>query len=226
MAPPAPRASKIGPGIKLLLGVGGLLVVAAVYYFFFYSDLTNAVANAQGQEAQLQSNLGAAAAAASAYDQDRALLERKKQKEKDLNNKLPETGEFASFLAKLNQQAEVAGLKVQNVGVQDEKVDQFYTRMPVNLTMVGKFHQIAKFFAGVAHGIERITNIENIELKIVPRTTADASADSDVTLLQAKCLATTFHANAKGVGSALPGVPGAPPGAPGAVPQPPAGAPK
>ena len=40
-------------------------------------------------------------------------------------------------------------------------VQKFFARVPMKLTLPGKFHQIAKFFYGVGQ-LDRIINIENI----------------------------------------------------------------
>lgn len=215
MAPPAAATGrKLGTGAKLGLGFIGMVVVAAVYFFFFYSDLSSAIASQAEREQQLKTDANAADAAFGAFMKDSTELEKKKAKARDLNKVLPESNEIATFLAAVNQQAEVAGLKVKSVQPSDEQVQPYFTRVPVKLEVSGRYHQLAKFFAGVGR-LDRIINVENIEL------TAPLAGDNDQTTLTARCLTTTFHTNAPkpaGAGSAAPGQPGAPP--------PPQGAPK
>lgn len=199
--PPAKAAPRLGTGTKLLLGFAGLGVLAVVYYFFFYNDLSNAVNAARDRNAQLQTEDAAAAQAYKAYVDDSTKLEEKKARARDLNKMLPESNEIASFLQSVNQQAEIAGLKVRSVNPLDETNQPFYARVPVRLAVTGKFHQLAKFFAGVSR-LDRIINVENIEMGS-PRV-----GDNDETTLSATCLTTTFHAIAK------PAASGAPPGDP------------
>lgn len=211
MAPPAGKAMpKLGSGAKLLLGLAGLAVVALVYYFFFWSDLANAVRAAQDRYAQLQTEDSQAAQAYKAYVEDSTKLEEKKARARELNKVLPETTEMASFLQNVNQQAEIAGLKVRSVNPMDEQNQQFYARVPVRLEVTGKFHQIAKFFAGISR-LDRIINVENIDMG-TPKV-----GDNDETTLTTRCLTTTFRALPKPAASAAaPGAPGAPaPAAPG-----------
>jgi type IV pilus assembly protein PilO len=209
--PPAAKAGpKVGTGAKLLLGLAGLAVVALVYYFFFWSDLSNAVTAAKDRNGQLQGEDQAASLAYKAYVDDSTRLEEKKARARDLNKVLPETAEIASFLQAVNQQAEIAGLKVKTVNPMESQKQPFYARVPVKLAVTGKFHQIAKFFAGISR-LDRIINVENIEMG-QPKI-----GDNDETTLQASCLTTTFHAlpkpTASASGSAAPGAP-PPPGAP------------
>jgi type IV pilus assembly protein PilO len=214
--PPAATGRKLGTGAKLGLGLIGMIAVAAVYYFFFYSDLSSAIATQEEREGQLKSDASAADAAFGAFMKDSTELEKKKAKARDLNKVLPESNEIATFLAAVNQQAEVAGLKVKSVQPADEQVQPYFTRVPVKLEVAGRYHQLAKFFAGVGR-LDRIINVENIEL------TSPLAGDNDQTSLTARCLTTTFHTNApKPAGSGST----ATPGQPGAPPPPPQGAPK
>jgi type IV pilus assembly protein PilO len=212
MAPPAAKVGpKIGTGAKLLLGLAGLAVVALVYYFFFFSDLSNAVVAATDRFAQLQQEDQAASQAYKAYVDDSTKLEEKKARARDLNKVLPETAEIASFLQAVNQQAEIAGLKVKAVNPMEPQNQPFYARVPVKLAVTGKFHQIAKFFAGISR-LDRIINVENIEMG------SPKVGDNEETTLQVSCLTTTFHALPKpvapaGSASVVPGAP-PPPGAP------------
>ncbi len=213
MAPPnaaGSKLAKVGTPVKLLGGFAGLGLIALVYYFFFFADLSSAVQAAQDRNQQLKQEEIAAAQAYKAYVDDATKLEEKKARARDLNKMLPETSEMASFLQAVNQQAEIAGLKVKSVIPVDEQNLQFYARVPVRLEVTGKFHQLAKFFAGVGR-LDRIINVENIEMG------NPVKGDNEETTLQAKCLTTTFHALAK------PATP--PPGAPGA-PQPIPGGPR
>ena len=208
MAPPLTRVARFGSGLRLLVGLAGVALVALGYYFFFYSDLSAAVVRAKSHTVELRNEEQTEQAAYQSYLEDSTRLEEKKARSRELNKALPETSEMASFLGAINQQAEVAGLKVKSVVPVEEQAQPFYTRVPVKLEVSGRFHQLAKFFAGVGR-LDRIINIENIEL------TDPKVGDNDETTLSAKCLATTFHLNATKPAAAVP-APGAPGAAPGA----------
>ena len=139
MAPPAGKAAaKLGTGVKLLLGFAGLAAVALVYYFFFWSDLANAVKAAQDRNAQLKNDDAQAALAYKAYVDDSTKLEEKKARARELNKILPESTEMAQFLASVNQQAEIAGLKVRLVNPLEEQNQKVYARDPVRLKVNGR----------------------------------------------------------------------------------------
>jgi len=99
-------------------------------------------------------------------------------------------------------------LKVRIVNPLEEQNQQFYARVPVRLEVNGKFHQLAKFFAGVSR-LDRIINVENIEMG-QPKV-----GDNDETTLSVKCLTTTFRALAAKPAAPAPAAPGAPAPPPG-----------
>jgi type IV pilus assembly protein PilO len=184
----AAKPRQIGTGIKLGGGLVVLLVVAVGYYVFTYTDLANAIKASQDRYAALQQEDLAAQDAFKLYTADSNKLEEKKAKSREFNKALPEQSDVAAYLSALNQQAEIAGLKVRVVQPLDEQPQPFYTRVPVQLQLTGRFHQIAKFFAGIGR-LDRIVNVENIDL-LNPKV-----GDNDETVLSASCLTTTFHAN-------------------------------
>ena len=196
----AGRFAKLGAGIKLLISLGVVGVIAAAYYLFFFSDLSKAIDAAKTKHDQLLNDEKQASVAYKAYLDDSTRLEEKRAKARELNKVLPENTEIAGFLSSVNQQAEIAGLKINRIAPANEETQQYYTRVPVDLEVVGRFHQIAKFFAGVGR-LERVINIENIQLVV------SGKGDNEETNLRVNCRATTFHANAK---PAAPGAPGGP----------------
>ncbi|MFI5297902.1 MAG: type 4a pilus biogenesis protein PilO [Polyangiales bacterium] len=193
----ASKSRQIGTPIKLGAGFVVFILIAAGYYLFLYADLANAVKAAKDKYAQLQSDDIAAQEAFKAYTADSNKLEEKKAKSREFNKQLPETTEMAAYLTAINQQAEIAGLKVRSIFPMDEAPQPFYTRVPVRLDVKGRYHQIAKFFYGISR-LDRIVNVENIEMG-TPKMGED-----EQTVLTASCLTTTFHAN-KPVGAAAGG---------------------
>ena len=197
---PAAKPRQIGTGIKLGGGFAVLIVIAIGYYAFSYSDLANAIKLARDKYTQLQADDLAAQDAFRAYTADSNKLEEKKAKSREFNKALPEQSDMAAYVSALNQQAEIAGLKVRAIVPMQEEGQPFYTRVPVQLALTGRFHQIAKFFAGLSR-LDRIVNVENIDFS-TPKV-----GDNDETILTASCKTTTFHAN-KPIGpAAAPGAP-------------------
>jgi type IV pilus assembly protein PilO len=99
---------------------------------------------------------------------------------------LPVTAEIAAFLDDLNRLAELSGLRMEQVQPNPEVAEQFFIRVPVALSIRGKYHELSKFFYNISR-LERAINMENISLHV-----ADTHSDGEVELAVA-VNATTFR---------------------------------
>jgi type IV pilus assembly protein PilO len=174
-----PLLTKIAVGFIM----AGLTAVA--YFLLFYSDVSDAIARQKKQELTLKTDLATAQQSEFEYHKDLAELAEKQQKQRELNKILPETTEYPAFLSAVQGVANVSGVSLQGWSPMDEVTQKFFARVPMRLTLQGKFHQVAKFFYGVGQ-LDRIINIENISL-VNPKVTG-----SDITI-KVDCLATAFH---------------------------------
>jgi len=170
---------------KSLVGFLLVALTAVLYYVLWYGDVSDAIDKQKKQESALSTELAQAQQTAFGYHKDLAELTERQQRQRELNKILPETTEYPAFLSALQGVANVAGVQLQGWSPQEEVVQKFFARVPMKLTIVGKFHQIAKFFYGVGQ-LDRIINIENISLK-------EPKAKGDEIDLKVDCLATAFH---------------------------------
>lgn len=177
-----PLAAKVG------IGIGVPLLIGVAYFVVFYGDLSSSIASAAKQEGQLKSDLATVKQNEFAYQRDLAELKEKEQKQRELNKVLPETSDLPAFLSAVQTVANVAGVSLESWNPQDEAKSQYYARVPMQIKLRGKFHQIAKFFWAVGQ-LDRIINVENIEL--TPQK--NNGTDGDAPLLDVKCLTTAFH---------------------------------
>ncbi len=206
--------AKLSPPAKV--GVGGLLMilVAALYWVVFYSDVSAKIKAAENEQSRLRGELATQQQAQASYIQDKDDLATRQQRQATLNKALPAETEAPAFLSALQQVANVSGVDLKAWQPMDEQTQAFYAKFPMKLELTGRFHQIAKF-AYEAGRVERIINVENIEM-------SDPKLDGDEMQVKAKCLATMFHAvkakpppaptAPKPPASAAPGAPGAPGG--------------
>jgi len=89
------------------------------------------------------------------------------------------------MLADLNRLAELSGLSIRTVEPKPETAEEYYYRIPVNLKLTGKYHQLAKFFHNVSR-LQRAINMEDIQISNPTRVGEDLILDVTV-------LATAFR---------------------------------
>lgn len=191
MAGPAKPAassslSRLPLGAKIGVGAGLFVLVGVAYFVMGYSEVSSQIAAQKRQEVQLRQQLDGARESEAAYLKDLADLTEKKQRQRELNKILPETSETPAFLSAVQGVANVSGIALNSWEPIDEVNQQFFAKVPMKLTLSGRFHQIAKFFYGIGQ-LDRIINLENIILR-------DPKRDGDETTVTVEALATAFRA--------------------------------
>jgi type IV pilus assembly protein PilO len=175
-----PTVAKVGAGMALLTLTG------IAYYVVFYGDVQSAIGAAKSKEGQLQRELSEARKAEFVYQKDRAELTERQQRQRELNKVLPPTSEYPAFLSSVQNVANVAGVELSAWTPSPEVAEQFYARVPMKLELVGRYHQVAKFFYGVGQ-LDRIINLENVSL-------SKPEVRGEDVLVKVEALATAFRA--------------------------------
>src|SRR5512132_3948016 len=200
---PKPQAPAGGSSLDRLspiakFGVGALFVFAVgiLYFVVFHGDLETAIQQAETSKAEYQQSLD------EKTRREQLALEQKKV--------LPDDPETPAFLAALQGVATLSGVNLTSWSPTEEVTEEFYAKVPMKLTLLGKFHQVAKFFHGVGQ-LDRIINVEDIRIK-------NPKVNGDEVQVEVECLATAFRSTRPGELAAKrrPGGAPAPAPAPGA----------
>jgi type IV pilus assembly protein PilO len=162
-----------------------LVLLGAAYYSLLHGPLTEEIDAAQAKKTQLDEELRAAKELQARFLKLREELEQRKVAEQELVRVLPPRAEIAAMLAELNRLGELSGLAIHSVEPQAESADKFYYRIPVNLAVSGKYHQLAKFFYNVSR-LQRAINMEDIVI-------TEPTLSGEDLILQVRVLATTFR---------------------------------
>lgn len=179
------------PG-KVAVGTLFVVLVGVAYFIVFYGDVdTQIQSQRQALEAKKR-ELADAQETLAVYNADREELERRRLLEQKQKKILPDESQSPAFLSSLQTVATISGIELTSWTPQDEVAEDFYARVPMELALRGKFHQVAKFFHGVGQ-VYRIINVENITLTVKPGP-KKADGEGDAANVDVKCLATAFRA--------------------------------
>lgn len=177
--------TKLPSSSKILLLALMLALIGAAYYSLVHGPLNEEIDAVTAQKADLEAQLQKAKDLRAQFLKLREELELRKVAEHELVRVLPPRAEMATMLAEINRLAELSGLAIQAVEPRAEQPGEFYNRIPVNLAVSGKYHQLAKFFYNVSR-LQRAINMENIVIS------APTVVGEDL-ILQVRVLATTFR---------------------------------
>ena len=189
MAPPRPGAhstfATLPVGAKVFVLFALLTLVGTGYYLIFHVSTEDALEAAKAREGALQQQLQAANKRQQEALRLREEVAGREGLERQILRVLPEKAEIPAFLDDLNRLAELSGLRVEAVTPTKGSSEEYYVRVPVSLEVVGKYHQLAKFFYNVSR-LERAINMENITL-------SEPKVEGDEVLLKVRVMATTFR---------------------------------
>lgn len=172
---------------KALVGIIFVVLVGVLYFVFFYADLDSQIASSKQRFTALQGELKSAQESKEAYQKDLDEKTRRETLSQQQKKILPDDPEMPAFLQALQNTATISGVELTAWVPADEVPMEFYARVPMKLTLKGKFHQVAKFVYSVGQ-LDRIINIENINLK------NPSSTEGDEVVVEVECLATAFRA--------------------------------
>jgi type IV pilus assembly protein PilO len=80
--------------------------------------------------------------------------------------RLPNTSEIPELLVEISQQGLGAGLEFELFKPQGEQPADFYIQLPIQLRVIGNYHQFGRFVSGVS-ALNRIVTMHNVS--ITPR---------------------------------------------------------
>lgn len=189
MPPRTNALAKLPLIARIGVGAGALLLIGVVYFVIFYGDIESAITAAHGQEQTLRNGLADARKNEFAYQKDLTELTDRQLRQRELNKVLPTDTEYPAFLSAVQSVANVSGIGLTAWAPQAEVNEQFYARVPMKVTLIGRYHQVAKFFYGVGQ-LDRIINMENISL-------TDPKLQGDDVVVKAEALATAFRSVAE-----------------------------
>ena len=191
------------------IGVGALLVslVGVAYYVLLHTDVAARIDREKHNTGELDAELSRQKASQASYFADRDELAMRQQKQRELNKVLPTDTEAATFLSAIQAVSNISGIDLKAWTPLEEVPQAFFAKVPMRLSITGRFHQIAKFIYEVGKQ-DRIINMENLEL-------GDPKVEGEDVVLKASCLATTFHLIKKAPAPAPAPAPGTPAPAPG-----------
>lgn len=149
------------------------IIVAAIGglgYKFLIADQVVALQAVQNEEKALRGKLERKQKKVATLE---ALKEQVKKLERDfasLRDQLPGKTEVASLLQEVSQTRVITGLEEELFKPGGEIPKDFYAELPIELRVLGSYHQFGEFVSGIA-ALPRIVTLHKI--KIVPNPQAD-----------------------------------------------------
>lgn len=175
--------------VKVIAGVILLVAVLAAGYHFHLSDLQAQLEMKQSQELQLRDQFASKAAQAASLEAYRKQMIDMEESFGALLRQLPTDTEVPGLLEDITRTGLGSGLEFSEIRPLPEVAQQFYVELPIQIKVMGGYHDLATFISGAA-SLPRIVTLHDFEIK---------PQGKERGILEMSILAKTYRYNDKGL---------------------------
>jgi type IV pilus assembly protein PilO len=175
--------------VKSIAGAMVLIIVLALGYNFYLKDLLDQLDQSRATEVTLKEQFATKAFKAANLDAYKAQMTEMQTSFGALLRQLPSDTEVPGLLEDITRTGLGSGLEFEEIKLLPEAAQQFYIELPIQITVVGAYHDLATFVSGVA-SLPRIVTLHDFEIKPVE--------PGNTQKLRMSILAKTYRYNDKG----------------------------
>ncbi|QTF57481.1 type 4a pilus biogenesis protein PilO [Stutzerimonas frequens] len=176
--------------VKFITGVILLAVVLALGYYLHLQDMQVQLEQQQAQETTLKQQFSTKAFQAANLEAYKEQMAEMETSFGALLRQLPSDTEVPGLLEDITRTGLGSGLEFEEIKLQPEVAQQFYIELPINIKVIGGYHDLATFVSGVS-SLPRIVTLHDFEIK--PEKGDSASK------LRMSIVAKTYRYNDKGL---------------------------
>lgn len=174
-----PNKQKIALMLLIFIGIG------AVFFFLLYQPKMKELKSEQDKLTELTAQIQENKKIADNLPKYKKDFEQLKADLDSALTELPNQKEIPSLLTSITSKGKEAGLDFLIFKPKPEEPKDFYSAVPVDISVFGSYFNVANFFVAVGR-LPRIVNISNVNV-------ADIKNVGGRMVMKVNCLATTFR---------------------------------
>ncbi|WP_415897413.1 type 4a pilus biogenesis protein PilO [Neptuniibacter sp. QD72_48] len=152
----------IGVKVVSYLLVIALIIAGGVH--FYIQDKQDSLKKVVAKEEGLKKQYKSKALQVANLDALRKQMKDVEGRFKELLKQLPTEKEVPGLLDDITNLGTAAGLNIGSISLATEKRRDFYSELPIKISVAGSYHQIGQFVSGVA-GLSRIVTMHDYSIK-------------------------------------------------------------
>jgi type IV pilus assembly protein PilO len=173
---------------KVLILVGMLCVIAGLYLYLFFLPWQDSMNVARGELSKLTKELNESKAITRDLQKFKEEVDRLNGELKDALTQLPNEKEIPEILKSISSLGKESNLEFTLFRPKPEVPQQFYAEVPIELTVLGSYHNIGIFFDRVSK-LPRIINVVDFNMT---RANVKGRSESEV-LVRTSCMINTYR---------------------------------
>lgn len=150
--------------VKVISGVLVAVLMLTLGYFFFIQDMQTQLDTARTSEATLKEQFTNKAFQAANLEPYKVQMTEMENTFGALLRQLPSDTEVPGLLEDITRTGLGSGLDFEEIKLLPEAAQQFYIELPIQITVVGAYHDLATFVSGVA-SLPRIVTLHDFDIK-------------------------------------------------------------
>lgn len=152
--------------VKVITAILLLIAMLALGYNFHLKDLQEDLERRAAEEVTLKQQFETKAFQAANLEKYREQMAEMEQSFGALLRQLPSDTEVPGLLEDITRTGLGSGLEFEEIKLLPEVTQQFYIELPIQIRVVGGYHDLASFVSGVA-SLPRIVTLHDFEIKPV-----------------------------------------------------------
>lgn len=182
------------PAAVKVIACALILVVALLLgYNFYLKDLQSVLDQRRVEEQTLKEQFSTKAFQAANLDAYKAQMKEMEESFGALLRQLPSDTEVPGLLEDITRTGLGSGLEFEEIKLQPEEAQQFYIELPIQISVVGSYHDLATFVSGVA-SLPRIVTLHDFEIKL-----PESDVETGTSKLKMSILAKTYRYSDEGL---------------------------
>ncbi|CAH9014428.1 type 4a pilus biogenesis protein PilO [Candidatus Nitrosacidococcus sp. I8] len=149
---------------KIIFILLACLLVAAGGYFLFTQDQLQQLKNLENQEQQLKTSFQTRQLQASKLSSYKERIGDLETSFNEMLHQLPDKAEISNLLTDISQAGKASGLEFEFFRPGQEKIERFYAELPIQIQVLGHYHQLGEFISKVA-ALPRIVTFHDFSIK-------------------------------------------------------------
>lgn len=155
--------------VKVVVAGFVAVLLAAVGYFVMVKDTLPILEQARNTEQELKRSYKSKYAIAANMDAYQSQLDKLKQDFAVMLKSLPTSNETPGLLDDITFVGTAAGLTFNQLNWQQDIPKEFYTELPIQISVTGSYHQFGQFLSDIA-GLPRIVTVHDVDIQTTAST--------------------------------------------------------
>lgn len=173
---------------KILILIGMLCVIAGLYFYLFFIPVQNDLKVLRLELDKLLKELNEGKMITRDLEKFKGQIEKLNAELKDALTQLPNEKEIPEILKSISRLGKDSNLEFTLFKPKPEEPQQFYAKVPIDLVVVGSYHNTGLFFDKIGK-LPRIINVIDFNMS---RTKDLKPRETDI-LIRTSCLITTYR---------------------------------